>query len=527
MKIKFKLVSLILFNSLGFILAFIIYFSVTGFLQDIEWEKSELKTLGKKAQAVRISGANIFMDRPLEDSWDALGIQMKNLEIHYVYLERLSILPSLTPQIGNAIGVIEGLETITFEQYADLSANYSDIRKLLSETVAFDSVLFSTLFKTPAYLGKIDWVMLNYLAENFRTKYAQLDYILDNSVRVLNEELYLIETEIIRIRRIGLLVSLSLALVIIGIMLIVTLSISQKIARDLVKIDLSLFRMISSSELIVIEVDRKDELGDLARNIESIFNELIVTRDHLIQSEKMASLGELVAGVAHEINTPVGIGVTASSHMIQQIDELNKLFINEDLTQEQFASYLINLKDSSEIMLSNMEKAAELIKGFKQVAVDQSYQEARTFNAFDYLADLKKSLKPLYKNKRIKIRLNCDENLEINIIPGVLSQIITNLVQNAVLHAFPEKEEGRIFISLGYGDNGLLLSFRDTGLGMTAEIRNRVFDPFFTTKRGIEGGTGLGLHIVYNLVTQGLGGTIVCNSNPGKGTEFLIQFREC
>lgn len=527
MKIKLKLLSLIVINSLGFLIAFIIYLSITGFLRDVEWEKRELEILAEKTQSVRIKGSEIFMDRPFEDSWDAFEIQMKNLEIHYVYLERLTILPSLTPQIAKAVGTIESLETMAFDQYDILSNNYLKIRKQFSEKNVIDNLLFSNLFNTPSYIDKENWVRRRLLADEFRTNYTQLDYILDNCVRVLNEELYLIETEISSIRKFALYISLSLAFVIIGVMLIVTLGISQKIASDMVRIDSSLFRMISSSELIVIGVDRKDELGDLARNIESIFNELIVTRDHLIQSEKMASLGELVAGVSHEINTPIGIGVTASSHMIQQIDELNTLFVNEDLTKEQFIYYIKNLKDSSEIMLSNMEKAAELIKGFKQVAVDQSFQEARTFKALAYLSDLKKSLKPLYQKKRIKVRLNCDENLEINIIPGVISQIITNLLQNAVLHAFPEKEEGRIFISMESGEDGLLLSFRDTGMGMTAEIRDRIFDPFFTTKRGLGGGTGLGLHIVYNLVTQGLGGTIVCNSSPGKGTEFIIQFKEC
>ncbi|MBF9014532.1 MULTISPECIES: sensor histidine kinase [unclassified Oceanispirochaeta] len=527
MKIKLKLVSLILLNSVGFLFAFIIYLSVTGLLRDIEWEKKELEILSEKSQAVRISGAEIFMDRPLEDSWYVLEIQMKNLEIHYVYLDRLSILPFLNPQIGKAIGTIESLETITFEQYAVLSTTYSDIKTLLSDSAVFDNILFSTLFNAPSFIEEVDWVRLRFLADEFRTNYAQLDYILDNSVRILNEELYLIETEISHIRKVGLLVTLFLAFIIIGVMLIITLSLSQKIARDMVQINSSLSQMLLSSEAVVIDIERNDELGDLARNIESIFNELILTRDHLIQSEKMASLGELVAGIAHEINTPVGIGVTASSHMIGQIDELNTLFINENLTQEQFSSYLKNLKDSSDIMLSNMEKAAGLIKGFKQIAVDQSYQEARCFMVLDYLKDLKKSLKPLYTKRRIKIRLECDETLEINSIPGMLSQIITNLVQNAVLHAFSVKEEGRIYISLKKGSDDLILSFRDTGHGMTKEIMDRVFDPFFTTRRGSGGGSGLGLHIVYNLVTQGLGGTISCDSVPGEGTEFIIHFREC
>ncbi|MDC7233616.1 MAG: HAMP domain-containing sensor histidine kinase [Spirochaetales bacterium] len=526
MKIRIKLASLILCNGLSFLLAFLIYLIVSSFVEDIEWEKNELMSLRAKAQVVRITGAEIFVNQPFEESWFALETEMRNLAVSYHYIDSLTVLPSLTPQLEHAISTIMNLETLIVKQFEVLSQDYQEISNVLSGTTISSTVQFTTLYNRPLFVDEEDWVLLHYLADLFRTEYSLFDDALANSVHILEEEMYFIESEARRVIRAGLTLSLVLSMLIAATLLVISLFISGRIARDMVRIDNSLSQMLSSSEKIVIPVERNDELGELARNIESIFNELIDTKDYLIQSEKMASLGELVAGVAHEINTPIGIGVTASSHIIHRIDEINTLFADENLTRDEFIESMGMIKESSQILLSNMEKAAALIKGFKQVAVDRSHLEARRFNASDFLDDLMQSLLPLYNKTAIEIDVDCSDVLEINSVPGILSQVLTNLIQNSILHGFPDNGTGHISISLERSGNHLILRYLDDGLGMTEEIRSRIFDPFFTTKRGSGGGSGLGLHLVYNLVTHGLNGTVSCKSRPGEGAEFLISFKE-
>lgn len=247
------------------------------------------------------------------------------------------------------------------------------------------------------------------------------------------------------------------------------------------------------------------------------------TRDQLVQSEKMAALGGLVAGVAHEINTPVGVGITAASFMKDRTDAIASLFKSEALKKSDLESYLQTMAEVSHSILMNMERAASLIKSFKQMAVDQVIEEKRTFNLKQYLGDLLISLKPSYRHRTgITLTMACSESLQIESFPGVLSQIFTNLVMNSLHHGFNEMQEGEIKIEASAEDAMLCIVYSDSGCGMTQEQIEKVFDPFFTTAR-TKGGTGLGMSIVYNLVTQTLGGTISCQSVYGRGVTFEIN----
>ena len=268
--------------------------------------------------------------------------------------------------------------------------------------------------------------------------------------------------------------------------------------------------------------ERTAELNETNQNLQQTLETLKQTQTHLIQSEKMASLGELVAGVAHEINTPIGIGVTAASHLSEIADNLQRAYDAGEMTRDAFEYFVTGQKQAVKIILNNLRRASDLIKSFKQVAVDQSSQDKRSIRLNEYIDEAPLSLNPQLKKTRHKVTLDCNAAIEIDTYPGAISQIITNLVINTLTHAYIDGDEGNIRIAVVNGSDKVLLTYSDDGCGIVPENLNRIFDPFFTTKRGT-GGSGLGLNIVYNLVTQTLGGSIRCASEPGYGARFEIE----
>jgi signal transduction histidine kinase len=244
---------------------------------------------------------------------------------------------------------------------------------------------------------------------------------------------------------------------------------------------------------------------------------------HLIQTEKLAALGDLVAGLSHEINTPAGVAVTAVPHLSQKTKAFEALAEQGQVKKSDLEKFLAVCRDSSKITLINLRRAAELMASFKRVAVDQSSEQRRTFNVAEYLQEILLSLRPKLKHACFTIDVRCDDELQMDHYPGAFSQIVTNLVVNTIMHAYRKDEKGRVTMSVESVDDWYVLRYADDGNGIEPQHIKKIFDPFFTTKRG-QGGTGLGLFILYNLVTQKLGGTVSCKSNPGKGATFTIRF---
>ncbi|WP_040334151.1 ATP-binding protein [Candidatus Magnetobacterium casense] len=252
-------------------------------------------------------------------------------------------------------------------------------------------------------------------------------------------------------------------------------------------------------------------------------DELKQSQKHLIQSEKMASLGQLVAGVAHEINTPVGIAITLSSAIVKTTGDIMAAFNNKSLNKLQLEQYINEVGEGSSGILTNLLRSADLIKRFKMVSTDQLTQDRRKFKIKKYLEEILMTLKPKLKDYPHTIEIKCPEDVEMDSYPGALAQIITNLLLNSLIHAYEPDDKGNITIEVIDKEREIVVEYIDDGKGMSAENLKRVFEPFFTTRRG-SGGTGLGLHIVYNIVTQTFGGRIECNSIEGEGTRFIITF---
>ncbi|MCP4130601.1 MAG: PAS domain S-box protein [bacterium] len=268
--------------------------------------------------------------------------------------------------------------------------------------------------------------------------------------------------------------------------------------------------------------ERTIELKLANASIKESFDTLKSTKDQLVESEKMASLGGLVAGVAHEINTPIGVGVTAASYLEAKIRNIADLYSAGTIPTEELEKFIGNAVEASSAISINLRRAAELIQSFKQVAVDQSSEKERTFNLKKYIEEVLISLGPRLKDSSHVIKVESPNTIEICSYPGVFSQIITNLVINSLVHGFEGIETGEIRIEIARHNHDLQISYRDNGIGMDEKTLKNIFVPFYTTKRG-KGGSGLGMHIVFNLVNQRIGGTIQCSSFPGKGTTFVIR----
>lgn len=252
--------------------------------------------------------------------------------------------------------------------------------------------------------------------------------------------------------------------------------------------------------------------------------ELEETRRGLVQSEKMASLGRMVAGFAHEINTPIGVAVGASSHMAETVKEMEILVQADEVREEDLITSLDTIRAAATLILSNLHRAARLMQSFKRTSVDQASERARRFKMAEMVDDVLNSLHSTFKHTAIHFTVDCPPDLVIYGKPGVYAQILTNLLMNSYIHAFAEGSEAgtiRVWVRQ-VPEKKLCWVFEDTGRGMDEATQQRIFEPFFSTRRQ-HGGTGLGLYICHNLVTAELKGTIECWSSPGEGTRWTIE----
>jgi len=267
---------------------------------------------------------------------------------------------------------------------------------------------------------------------------------------------------------------------------------------------------------------RTAQLSEAKQRAEDALAELRGAQKQLVAAEKMASLGGLVAGVAHEINTPMGIALTAASSLQKSADAAFAKLDAGKLSRRDMDELRATLGEANRLILGSLQRASTLIASFKQVAVDQSSEQRRAFDLQQFLGEVQFALQPVYARTPHRLAIDCPEGIAMDTYPGALFQIVTNLVNNALLHAFAEDQAGQMRLQARALGEQVELRFRDDGLGMSAEIAARAFDPFFTTRRG-SGGSGLGLHLVYNLTTQLLGGTIELHTAPGAGCEFVIR----
>ncbi|MCG8549759.1 MAG: HAMP domain-containing histidine kinase [Desulfobacterales bacterium] len=257
---------------------------------------------------------------------------------------------------------------------------------------------------------------------------------------------------------------------------------------------------------------------DLAQSL----GDLKAAQAKLIESEKMASLGRLVAGFAHEVNTPVGIALTASSSILESSDQIDRMLMQDEVEEDDLISALETIRDASKLVFSNLNRSADLVGSFKRTSIDQSFDNLSVYCLNDTIDDVLTTMGIKIKKASVKAVLNSRETINLYGNPGDIFQVISNLFENSLLHGFENgRLKGKILIDIRKKGKEVLIRYSDTGKGMSGETLGRIFEPFYTTLRA-RGGTGLGMYICHNIVTARLNGTIECSSKQGEGTRFLI-----
>lgn len=303
---------------------------------------------------------------------------------------------------------------------------------------------------------------------------------------------------------------------------------TSNMSRLLIDLERQKQDLESRQEFLQEEIQRRlrveEELRDANKRLSKSLADLEKAQDQLIESEKMASLGGLVAGLTHDMSTPIGICVTAASTLREHMHEVVKKLHNKTLTKEQLECLLQIGMDSLPLLENNLARASELLSSFKQVAIDQTSEAIRDINIKDYLDGVIKTLKPKLKSYNPELIIDCPDDIHVRCPAGAFAQIFTNLIINSLIHGFENKPTGtgKINITIKREQDCLFIRYSDNGKGLTQEQSEKLFDQFYTTKHQ-QGGSGLGTHIIRNLVYQTLNGTIYPESKPGQGLTYIMK----
>lgn len=266
----------------------------------------------------------------------------------------------------------------------------------------------------------------------------------------------------------------------------------------------------------------REELENTVTELENTIEELESTEEQLVNAEKMASLGRFVAGIAHDLNTPIGIVFTGISEIRRYIFSLEESYKSGKMSRKFFEDFLQGSKELLELMEKNTKRVVDLVRSLKNVSSQESLGRPIRFKVKEVINDVLTAFNPRLRKTKVKVSVNCPEEIEMTSYPGALSQVLLNLIENSVIHGFDDGElEGKIEIVVEDKGAYVEITYSDNGHGMDEDTKARAFEPFYTTKSG-KGGTGLGLYIVYNLVVEKMGGEVVLESELGKGTKFLI-----
>lgn len=385
----------------------------------------------------------------------------------------------------------------------ELVYNSTRIQRQLLEVIKEGSFLNAKIFLMETAIPKQNQLLARY------------DQLLDFQHKISREEAR--NAEDTYYHTLFFLTVFSLSIIITGVL------VSLFVVRKSITAEKQLREANETLEARVLE--RTTSLYNANQELQATVETLQDTQEQLVQAEKMASLGSLVAGVSHEINTPIGVGLTAITYLQEQGQKIDRHYEAERLSQEHLEEFLEQSREACGIVVNNIKRAAEIIKNFKRIAVDQTNEAFSVIDLHKYIDEILMSLYPKLKKTKVQVVNYCVPELKLYTNPGVIYQIFSNLILNALLHAYEPDDEGVIRIKVKTENDHVDISFCDDGKGIEKDNLKKIFDPFFTTRRG-SGGTGLGLNIVFNLVTTNLHGSINVRSTVGEGSCFLISLPE-
>ena len=415
-----------------------------------------------------------------------------------------------------ALSAIQARATTWRMGIAELTQDFARRERLLSESVDGNQAAMASVIER----------LSNSMREREQNAYARFESTLD--------DLYA-----------GIAIAVVLA---VSFSILVGIAITRSIVRPLRGLMSNIGAVVAGHySQTVDDLDARDEIGEMARavevfranaiakrqaeldlkaakeNAEDALRELQDAQRSLIEAEKFAALGGLVAGVAHEVNNPVGISLTVASSFARRCEQFSAEIAGGAVRRSRLQEFIAGSHEAAKQLVTNLNRAAELIRSFKQVAVDRSQAERRVFNLKEATEQMMASLRPALRHSLLSLSVDVPGDISLNSYPGPYGQVLTNLVLNALMHAFTDRQAGTLRLyARRLGSAEVEIEFADDGVGMSEEVQRRAFEPFFTTRRN-RGGTGLGLHIVYNLVTQRLGGSLRLESQPGHGTVFRIR----
>ena len=280
---------------------------------------------------------------------------------------------------------------------------------------------------------------------------------------------------------------------------------------------------LAKKEIQLLNEQLEHRINQATSALQQKVDELNQTQSHLVESKKMAALGCLVAGVAHEINTPLGIGITAVSTLQASTKDILDQLNSGELSRRQLIKYLDGVQSIESLIGANLDRAAGLVGSFKQIAVDQTEHSVRCYKIKHYLDTVLGSWRHKLAKTNFEVHFDTRKDFEVCGAPGAIGEILSILINNTLTHGFENQNQGEINIGVEQQNEFVYLTYADTGVGINEELLNKIYEPFFTTKRG-QGSIGLGLHVLYNCVTQSLKGCVNCNSKQGAGSEFIIRF---
>ncbi len=302
---------------------------------------------------------------------------------------------------------------------------------------------------------------------------------------------------------------------------------TSSLSRTMLNMEMQQRELIKQQTQLKEENNRRQQtevtLIETNKELKNSILELGKTKKRLLESEKMASLGNLSAEVSHEVNTPIGVSITSTSYLSDLLDKLNNDINEQKLTKRSMEDFVSNAQQSVELLTNNLTRASDLMTSYKQIAVDQISDKMRLINMSKYLTEIIQSLRPRLKKANHTITVDCDHNIEIFSHAGAIAQIFSNLIINSIIHGFEDITQGEINIRVNLINNNVIIHYRDNGVGLSQEQLDKLYEPFFTTKAS-QGGSGLGTHIIHDLVTDTLNGSIHANSILGEGLSYDIEF---